>query len=86
MAGNPVACSAAPTGEEHLSPATDFLLFDRFSAFPEVLGLFANFFFAFLRPYRLPFSVVCRFVFCPGKLMVPSGNSVIVRFHKSSES
>jgi hypothetical protein len=62
VAGNPVWFSAVPTGDEHVAPATDFLLFGAFSAFPEGLGLFANFFFAHIVCIFMSFFV---FVFCP---------------------
>ena len=49
-------------------PATDFLLFGGFSAFPEVLGLFANFCFA----HVVSISMLCVvFVFAPGSSWPP---------------
>jgi hypothetical protein len=74
VAGDPVARSAPPTGVENLTPAADFLLFDGFSAFPEILGLFASFLFGHI----VYLSIVCCFVFCPSGRWPPWAKSVTV--------
>jgi uncharacterized membrane protein YhhN len=57
-----------------LAPATDFLLFDGFSAFPEVLGFFASFFFAHI----VYLSIVVVLSSAPGSSWPPRAKSVTV--------